>query len=149
MVVASKLSSSPLVHSYLQELGPPFPRIPFSGGSGSNKSGAAGGYPRAWMSYSRGRRFEWIVKGLFESRGWVTVRAARSKPIDLVALKDGRILLIECKYNVGMSQRRRELLMDLARRAGARPILATKKRRRKGVKLIDVASGGELSIEEI
>jgi Holliday junction resolvase len=101
------------------------------------------------MSYSRGRRFEWIVKGLFESRGWVTVRAARSKPIDLVALKDGRILLIECKYNVGMSQRRRELLMDLARRAGARPILATKKRRRKGVKLIDVASGGELSIEEI
>jgi Holliday junction resolvase len=101
------------------------------------------------MSYSRGRRFEWIVKGLFESRGWVTVRAARSKPIDLIALKDGRILLIECKYNVGMSQRRRELLMDLARRAGARPILATKKRHRKGVKLIDVASGGELSIEEI
>jgi len=50
---------------------------------------------------------------------------------------------------VGMSQRRRELLMDLARRAGARPILATKKRHRKGVKLIDVASGGELSIEEI
>jgi Holliday junction resolvase len=77
------------------------------------------------------------------------VRATRSKPIDLVALKDGRILLIECKYNVDMSQRRRMLLVDLAKRAGARPILATKKRHRKDVKLIGVASGGELSIEEI
>jgi Holliday junction resolvase len=52
------------------------------------------------MSYPSGRRFEWPVRNLLESCGWVTVRAARSKPVDLIALKDGRIPLIECNYSV-------------------------------------------------
>ena len=101
------------------------------------------------MSYSRGRRFEWIVRSMFGSRGWVTVRAARSKPVDLIALKDGRILLIECKYNASMSRERRDYLMELARKAGARPLLATRRKHEKGVRLIDVSSGGEVSIEEV
>ena len=97
------------------------------------------------MSYSRGRRFEWIVRSMFGSRGWVTVRAARSKPVDLIALKDGRILLIECKYNASMSRERRDYLMELARKAGARPLLATRRKHEKGVRLIDVASGGGIN----
>jgi Holliday junction resolvase len=90
------------------------------------------------MNYSKGRRFEWIVRGVFGSRGWVTVRTARSKPIDLVALKDGRILLIECKYNASMSRECRELLIELARKAGARPILVAKKKHKKGVRLTTI-----------
>jgi len=101
------------------------------------------------MSYSRGRRFEWLVRDLLESRGWVVVRAAGSKPVDLVALRGGRALPIECKYDAGMPRERRELLAELARRAGARALLATKKRHERGVRLIDVESGGEISIEEV
>jgi Holliday junction resolvase len=86
---------------------------------------------------------------MFKSRGWVTVRTARSKSVDLIALKDGRILLIECKYNAGMSRERRDLLMELARKAGARPLLATKKKHRRSIRLIDVALRGKASIEEI
>ena len=53
--------------------------------------------------YDKGRRFEYKVKHLFEKHGWTCVRAASSKPIDLVCFKglplDTKILVIECKSN--------------------------------------------------
>jgi len=101
------------------------------------------------MSYAKGRRFEWSVKDLLEARGWIVVRAARSKPVDLVAMKDGRILLIECKYDSSISKDRKRLLLELAGRAGARPILAKKRRYERGLRLIDLRGGGELSLEEL
>jgi Holliday junction resolvase len=100
------------------------------------------------MSYPIGRRFEWSVRNILESCGWVTVRAARSKPVDLVALRDGRILLIECKYNTRISKERIGYLKSLAGKAGARPILAVKKKYERSIKFIDVNSGGEVKIEE-
>ena len=101
------------------------------------------------MSYAKGRRFEWSVKDLLEARGWIVVRAARSKPVDLVAMKDGRILLIECKYDSSISKDGRRLLLELAERAGAKPILAKKRRYERGLRLIDLRGGGELSLEEL
>ncbi|OYT67030.1 MAG: hypothetical protein B6U65_04250 [Candidatus Wolframiiraptor sp. EX4484-121] len=101
------------------------------------------------MSYAKGRRFEWRVKDLLEARGWIVVRAARSKPVDLVAMKGGRILLIECKYDSSISKDRRRLLLELAEGAGAKPVLAKKRRYERGVKLIDLRDGGELSLEEL
>lgn len=98
------------------------------------------------MSYSSGRRFEWPVRSILESYGWVTIRAARSKPVDLVALKDGRILLIECKYNARASSERIGYLKRLSGRASARPIIAVKKKYEKNVRFIDVDSGGEVKI---
>jgi Holliday junction resolvase len=100
------------------------------------------------MSYPSGRRFEWSVRNLLESCGWVTVRAARSKPVDLIALKDGRILLIECKYNTRISSERIDYLKSLAGKAGARPILAVKKKYERSITFIDVDTGGEVKIEE-
>jgi len=55
--------------------------------------------------YNKGRKFEYKVKHLFEKHGWTCVRAASSKPIDLVCFKglplDVKILIIECKSNWG------------------------------------------------
>ena len=101
------------------------------------------------MSYSSGRRFEWSVRSILESHGWVTVRAARSKPVDLIALKDGKILLIECKYNTRISSERIDYLKKLSGRAGARPLIAVKKKYERSIKFIDMDSGGEVKIEEI
>jgi Holliday junction resolvase len=101
------------------------------------------------MSYPIGRRFEWSVRNLLESCGWVTLRAARSKPVDLIALKDGRILLIECKYNTRISSERLDYLKSLAGKAGARPIIAVKRKYERSIKFINVNSGGEIKIEEV
>jgi Holliday junction resolvase len=43
---------------------------------------------------------EYVVRDMFRRRGWFVVRAAASKPVDLVCLKNGDIVLVECKYGV-------------------------------------------------
>jgi len=53
------------------------------------------------MSYRKGRRLEWKVREIFRRRGWVVVRAAASKPVDLVCLKGrmgrrSRVVFVEC-----------------------------------------------------
>jgi hypothetical protein len=53
-----------------------------------------------YVSYRRGRRLEYVVRDMFRRRGWFVVRAAASKPVDLVCLKSGAIALVECKYGV-------------------------------------------------
>jgi len=45
----------------------------------------------------KGIRFELKVKRLLEKEGWHVIRTHRSRPIDLIAIKNGQILLIECK----------------------------------------------------
>ena len=79
------------------------------------------------MSYKRGRRFEYRVKEKLERLGYVVIRSAASKPIDLVALKAGcPPLFIECK--LGKVTRRVEIENQkaLARLAGAKYLLITK-----------------------
>lgn len=94
------------------------------------------------MSYRKGRRFEWEVRRLLEERGWVVVRAARSRPIDLMAAKQGRKpLLIECKYDSAITRADREALIKLAEKAGARPILASRRRYGREIELRDLRTG--------
>jgi Holliday junction resolvase len=52
------------------------------------------------VSYRKGRRLEYVVRDVFRKRGWFVVRAAASKPVDLVCLKGGDIVLVECEYGV-------------------------------------------------
>jgi Holliday junction resolvase len=52
------------------------------------------------VSYRKGRRLEYVVRDMFRRRGWFVVRAAASKPVDLVCLKNGEVVLVECKYGV-------------------------------------------------
>lgn len=55
--------------------------------------------------YYKGYRFERQVRDRLRGQGFVVVRGAASKPIDLVAFKDGYVVVVECrsspeKYNL-------------------------------------------------
>jgi Holliday junction resolvase len=90
------------------------------------------------MSYRKGRRLEYIVRDVFRRRGWFVVRAAASKPVDLVCLKDGEVVLVECKYGVrGVRWAELAPLLEAAEKADARPVLAIAEKRGR-VKMIDV-----------
>ena len=92
------------------------------------------------MSYRSGRRCEYVVRDMFRRRGWFVVRAAASKPVDLVCLKDGEIVLVECKYGVkGIRWDELAPLLEAAERANAKPVLAIAEKRGR-VKIIDVES---------
>jgi Holliday junction resolvase len=95
-----------------------------------------------------GRRLEYRIRDLFRRNGYFVVRAAQSKPIDLVCLRNGRSVLVECKAGGSFlgRERKRELL-DLAKQAGAAVVLA--KRKRRAVELIDLESGRLLKPENL
>jgi Holliday junction resolvase len=90
------------------------------------------------VSYRKGRRLEYVVRDMFRKKGWFVVRAAASKPVDLVCLKNGEIALVECKYVVrGVRWAELASLLDAAEKADARPVLAIAEKRGR-VKMIDV-----------
>ncbi len=60
----------------------------------------------------RGIRFERRVKSFLEDHGWFCIRAAGSKPIDIVAWKDNIIWLIECKTGRASSAKETEKIVN-------------------------------------
>ena len=87
----------------------------------------------------KGRRFEYRVRDLFKEKGYVVIRAAQSKPIDLVCLKNGKTILVECKTDKSKLTMLRKLeLLRLAQVSGASLILAY--RRKRKIELIDLKS---------
>jgi Holliday junction resolvase len=98
------------------------------------------------MSYRKGRRLEYVVRDMFRRRGWFVVRAAASKPVDLVCLKSGEVVLVECKYGVkGIRWDELAPLLDAAERAKAKPVLAIAEKRGR-VKMIDVGRWTDFKI---
>lgn len=88
-------------------------------------------------NYEKGRRFEYRVRDVFKEHGFVVIRAAQSKPIDLVCLKDGKSILVECKINrSSLGKNGRKELLNLAKTSRAIPILAYREKRK--VKLLNV-----------
>jgi Holliday junction resolvase len=82
------------------------------------------------VGYGSGRRFEYRVRDIFRSAGWVVVRAAASKPVDLVCLKQGRAVLVECRYGSSRAWKAdRERLASISSAAGAVPVVAEAGRR--------------------
>jgi Holliday junction resolvase len=99
-------------------------------------------------NYEIGRRLEYRIRDLFRRNGYFVIRAAQSKPIDLVCLRNGRSVLVECKAGRSFlgKERKRELL-DLGKQAGAAVVLARRKRRT--VELTDLESGRSLKPENL
>jgi len=84
-------------------------------------------------SYRRGRRFEYRVRDHLEKREYYVVRQTRSAFPDLIAIKKGEILLVECKvHRRRLTKDQRQRLLELTQRLGAKPMLAY----REGRKLI-------------
>ncbi len=99
-------------------------------------------------NYEIGRRLEYRIRDLFRRNGYFVIRAAQSKPIDLVCLRNGRSVLVECKAGSSFlgKERKRELL-NLAKQSGASVVLA--RRRRRIVELTDLESGRLLKPENL
>lgn len=96
-------------------------------------------------SYEKGRSFEYRVRDLFKEHGFVVVRAAKSKPIDLVCLKNGKSILVECKVNKSsLGKDGRKELLHLAETSRAIPILAYREKRK--VKLLNIDTNKPFSI---
>jgi len=48
-------------------------------------------------NFSKGRGLEYVVRDRLRAEGFVVFRYAGSRPVDLIAIREGRILLVECK----------------------------------------------------
>lgn len=93
--------------------------------------------------YAKGARFERRVRSYLEDLGFFVIRAASSKPIDLVCVRDGRALIVECKTSVkGVTENVLKNLNGISLKTRVRALVATK----KGSKIIfiDPNSGNEV-----
>jgi len=82
-------------------------------------------------NYIMGRRLEYRIRDIFRREGYLVIRPASSKPIDLVCIKNGKTVLVECKAGRSwLGKVRRAELIGLSEQAGA-PILLARRKRRK------------------
>lgn len=75
--------------------------------------------------YSDGRRLEYATQAKAEADGYWTMRSPGSKGlVDVIAIKPGEILFIQCKKSRPIGPEERANLRDLAARLGAIPLEA-------------------------
>jgi Holliday junction resolvase len=76
--------------------------------------------------YAQGRRFEYRCRDFLTERGWYVIRAPQSRgAADLVAIKDGTVLFVQCKAGtswIGVEEWNK--LYDLAVGLGVTPVVA-------------------------
>ena len=78
-------------------------------------------------NYERGRAAENYIKRKLERAGFVVLRCAASKPVDLVAFKGGKAVWIEVKKS---NKKVGEKEIELAKKAGVKLVLIRKKGKR-------------------
>jgi len=83
-------------------------------------------------TYLKGRNLEYAVRRKLGSLGYVVFRCAGSRPVDLIAIKDGQTLLVECKagLNPYLTQKQSNHILSMSKKASAIPVLAVRKRYR-------------------
>jgi Holliday junction resolvase hjc len=75
--------------------------------------------------YNAGRTFEWKVRDALREDGYEVLRSAGSKTkIDLVAVKPGQLVFVQCKVNGLCAPAERSKLRDLAGMVDALPVVA-------------------------
>lgn len=89
-------------------------------------------------NYQTGRRLEYRIRDLFRKNGYFVVRAAQSKPIDLVCIRNGKSVLVECKVGRSwLGPSRKEELLSIAERAGAPIVVARRRSKRVELTYLD------------
>jgi len=64
----------------------------------------------------KGSRFEVEIVQILERHGWIVFRCYRSRPLDLIAYRDGKIYFIECKSHAVLFYEEWSRLQKLSRR---------------------------------
>ena len=84
-------------------------------------------------NYSKGRNLEYSVKERLKGLGYMVFRCAGSRPVDLIAIKEGKILLVECKtgLNPFLSPKQSNHILEISKNSNATPILAVRKKHRE------------------
>lgn len=76
--------------------------------------------------YKSGRQFEYRVRDHLKGLGYFALRSPGSRtPIDVLAVRPGVVLFVQCKRNGVLSPKEWNTLFDLCRSCGALPILAS------------------------
>jgi len=102
----------------------------------------ANGQVRNFSPYQRGRRFEYKTQNYLRKEGWYVIRQPRSMFPDLIAFRNGTILLVECKVNGYIAPAERRKIRKLAsRELGGKPILASKREGEITLRLLSSRSG--------
>lgn len=79
----------------------------------------------ASTKYRLGRAVEYRVRDVLKEAGYFAMRSPASKtPIDVVAIKPGQVLLIQCKRSGALPPGEWNELYDLALSCGAIPVMA-------------------------
>jgi len=92
------------------------------------------------MSYRKGRSLEYRVRDKLRRMGFFATRLPASKPFDVLAVKRGTVLFIECKYPKSYFPiGKREELVRLAEKYGAVPCLARNVNGR--IRILDLRNG--------
>src|SRR3989441_11276113 len=92
-------------------------------------------------NYIMGRRLEYRIRDIFRREGYLVIRAASSKPVDLVCIKNGKTVLVECKAGRSwLGKVWKAELIGLFEQAGAPIFFAWRKRRKVAFTII---SGGK------
>ncbi len=89
--------------------------------------------------YTSGKKFEHVVWTYFKNQGYYVMMSAHSEgPFDIVALKKGEILLVQCKEWRGYLRNNliKEELIRIADDVGGQPIIAHKSQEGITLKLI-------------
>jgi Holliday junction resolvase len=95
--------------------------------------------------YVKGRAFEHYVKRKLEAKEWIVIRSRGSRGVfDLIAVRNGEIMLIQCKWRKPIKEGEKEDLLVKALKAGGIPVLATHINGR--VKFIDIRNGEQIKI---
>jgi Holliday junction resolvase len=75
--------------------------------------------------YRFGRAFEYRVRNELREMGYFVLRSPQSRsPLDLVAIRQGAVLFIQCKRGGALGVTEWNVLLALARSVGAVPLLA-------------------------
>jgi Holliday junction resolvase len=92
---------------------------------------------------TKGRQLEYAVRRTLQSLGFVVLRCAGSRPVDLIAFREGTIFLVECKTGVNprLPEQQAKRILRLAEKISATFLLTILKKHR-GIRWFNVSAQG-------
>jgi len=100
-------------------------------------------------SYKKGYQFEREVFRLFQSAGYYVIRSAGSHGLfDLVAVKDGLVFGIQCKYNNHLKSHEKTAMINAYYTFGIIPVYIYRMKR-KPIQIVCLLNGKVITDKEV
>ena len=99
-------------------------------------------------NYSKGRGLEYTVRKKLQALGYTVFRCAGSRPVDLVAVKQGQILILECKVGKHPSLPSKQMkgLLKISNEVNGFLMLALRRRHQR-IRLFRITEGDMKELE--